>query len=95
MSNSLRPHGLEACQASLSIINSWSLLKLIFMELAMSTNQLILYRPLLPLPSIFPSITVFSNVYTHSFGCRLTGLYWTLAFVYLLEVESWLGIGDG
>ena len=50
-----------ACQASLSITNSWSLLKLMSIELVMPSNQLILCRPLSLLPSIFPSIRVFSN----------------------------------
>ena len=50
-----------ACQASTSIINSWSLLKLVSITLVMPSNHLILCRPLLLLPSIFPSIRVFSN----------------------------------
>ena len=50
-----------ACQASLCITNSWSLLKLVSIELVMPSNHLILCRPLLLLPSIFPSIRVFSN----------------------------------
>ena len=50
-----------AGQASLSITNSWSLLKLISIESVMTSNHLILCRPLLLLPSIFPSIRVFSN----------------------------------
>ena len=50
-----------ACQASLSITNSQSLPKLMFIELVMPSNHLILCRPLLFLPSIFPSISVFSN----------------------------------
>ena len=50
-----------ACQASLSITNSWSLLKLMSIELVMPPSHLILCRPLLLLPSIFPSIRVFSN----------------------------------
>ena len=50
-----------ACQASLSITNSWSLLKLVSIELVMPSNHLILCRPLLLLPSIFPSIRVFSS----------------------------------
>ena len=50
-----------ACQASLSITKSWSLLKLISIELVMPSNHLILCHPLLLLPSIFPSIRVFSN----------------------------------
>ena len=50
-----------ACQASLSITNSRSLLKLMSNESAMPFNHLILCHPLLLLPSIFPSIRVFSN----------------------------------
>ena len=49
------------CQASLSITNSWSLLKLMSIKSVMPPNHLILCRPLLLLPSIFPSIRVFSN----------------------------------
>ena len=48
-------------QASLSITNSWSLLKLISIESVMPSNHLILCCPLLLTPSIFPSIMVFSN----------------------------------
>ena len=48
-------------QASLSITNSWSLLKLTSIELVMPSHHLILFHPLLLLPSIFPSIRVFSN----------------------------------
>ena len=48
-----------ACQASLSITNSQSLLKLMSIKLVMPSNHLILCRPLLLLPSIFPSIRVF------------------------------------
>ena len=51
----------EACQASLSITNSWSLLKLMSIESAMPSNHLIFCHPLLLLPSIFPSIKVYSN----------------------------------
>ena len=47
--------------ASLSITNSWSLLKLMFFELVIPSNHLILCHPLLLLPSILPSIRVFSN----------------------------------
>ena len=50
-----------ACQASLSITNSWSLLKLMSIESVMPSNHLILCFPLLFPPSIFPSIRVFSN----------------------------------
>ena len=50
-----------ALQASLSITNSRSLLKLMSIELVMPSNHLILYHPLLFPPSIIPSIRVFSN----------------------------------
>ena len=50
-----------ARQASLSITNSQSQLKLMSIELVMPSNHLILWHPLLLLPSIFPSIRVFSN----------------------------------
>ena len=51
---------IAACQASLSITNSWSLLKLKSIESVMPSNHLILGHPLL-MSSIFPSIRVFSN----------------------------------
>ena len=50
-----------ACQAYLSITNSWSLLKLMSIELMMPSNHLVLCHPLFLPPSIFPSIRVFSN----------------------------------
>ena len=50
-----------ARKASLSITNSRSLLKLMFIELVMPSNHLILCHPLLLLPSVFPSIRVFAN----------------------------------
>ena len=60
MSDSLRPHGPQG-QASLSFTISWSLLKLMFIESVMLSNHLVLCHPLLLMPSIFPSIRVFSN----------------------------------
>ena len=50
-----------ARQGSLSIANSWSLLKFMSVESVMPSNHLILCHPLLLLPSIFPSIRVCSN----------------------------------
>ena len=50
-----------ACQASLSITNSWSLLKLMSIESVMPFNHLIFCCPLLLWPSIFPNVKVFSN----------------------------------
>ena len=60
MSDSATPW-TAARQASLSITNSWNLLKLMSIESVMPSNHLILCRPLLLPPSIFPSIRVFSN----------------------------------
>ena len=61
MSDSAIP-GTIAHQASLSITNSWSMLKLMSIKPVMPFNHLILCYPLLLLPSIFPSIRVFSSV---------------------------------
>ena len=66
-----------ACQASLSITNSRSLLKLMSIELVMPSNHLILCRPLLLLPSIFPSIKVFSS---DSLLCIRWPEYWSFSF---------------
>ena len=52
---------MAACQASLSITNSWSLFKLMSIESVMPSSHLILCRPLLLKPSIFPSLRVFSD----------------------------------
>ena len=64
-------------QASLSITNSQSLLKLMCIELVMPSNHLILCRPLILLPSIFPSIRVFSN---ESALCIKWPKYWSFSF---------------
>ena len=66
-----------ARQPSLSITNSRSLLKLMSIELVMPSSHLILYRPLLLLPSIFPSIRVFSN---ESVLCIRWPKYWSFSF---------------
>ena len=67
----------EACQASLSITNSWSLPKLMSITLVMPSNHLILCHPLLLLPSIFPSIRVFSS---ESVLCIRWPKYWSFSF---------------
>ena len=61
VSNSLQPHESTARQASLSITNSQSSLKLMSIESVMPSSHLILCRPLLLLPPIPPSIRVFSS----------------------------------
>ena len=66
-----------AHQASLSITNSQSLLKLMSIRLVMPSNHLILCRPLLLLPSNFPSIRVFSN---ESVLCIRWPKYWSFSF---------------
>ena len=66
-----------ACQASVFITNSWSLLKLMSTELVMPSNHFILCHPLLLPPSIFPSIRVFSN--ESVFHIRLPK-YWSFSF---------------
>ena len=66
-----------ACQASLSSIISWSLLKLMSIELLMPSNHLILHCPLLLLPSIFPNIRVFSSESAFLIRCPN---YWSFSF---------------
>ena len=66
-----------ACQVSLSITNSWSLLKLMSIELVMPSNHLILCHPLLLAPSIPPSIRVFFN---ESVFCIRCPKYWSFSF---------------
>ena len=61
VSDILQPHGLQHSRITFSITNSQSLLKLMSIESVMPSNHLILCHPLLLLPSIFPSIRVFSN----------------------------------
>ena len=83
MSDSATPW-TAACQASLSITNSWNLLKLMSIESVMPSSHLILCCLLLLLPSIFPSIRVFSNE---------SGLYirrpkyWSFSFSIILSKE--------
>ena len=68
---------MATCQASLSISNSQSLPKIMSTESVRSSNHLILCQPLLLLPSIFPSIRVFSN----ESALRIMWLkYWSFSF---------------
>ena len=66
-----------ACQASLSITSSRSLLKLMSIQLVMPSSHLILFHPLLLLPSIFLSIRVFSNELVLTIGWSK---YWSFSF---------------
>ena len=67
----------EACQASLSISSSCNLLRLMSIESVMPSNHLILCHPILLLPSIFPSIRVFSS---ESVLCSQWPKYWNFSF---------------
>ena len=69
----MQPHGLQHARPT----NSQSLLKLMSFELVMPSNHLILCRPLLLLPSIFPSIRVFS---TESTLCMRWPKFWSFSF---------------
>ena len=66
-----------ACQASLSITNPQNLLKPMSIGQVMPSNHLILCRPLLQMPSIFPSIRIFSN---ESVLCIRWPKYWSFSF---------------
>ena len=89
---------IAACQASLSITNCQSLLKLMSLESVMPSNHLILCHPLILLLSITPSIGVFSN---ESFLHNRWPKYWSFRFSINLSNEysklnsfrmDWLGL---
>ena len=79
-----------ARQASLSITNSWSLLKLMSIESVMPSNHLTLCHPLLPQPSIFPSIRVFSN---ESVLCIRWPKYWSFIISPSDEYSGLISLG--
>ena len=81
-----------AYQASLSITNSWSLLKLMSIESVMPFNHLILYYPPLLLPSIFPSIRVFPVSQLFISGGQSTGVS-AAASVLPMKIQGWLPLG--
>ena len=76
---------IAACQASLSIINSGSSLKLMSTESVMPSSHLSLCRPLLLLPPILPSIRVFSN---ESTLCMRWPKYWNFSFSIIPSKEN-------
>ena len=75
----------QSTPASLSITNSWSLPKLMSIKSVMPSNHLILCRPLLLLPSIFPSIRVFSN---ESALCIRWPKYWSFPSTSVLPMNT-------
>ena len=83
----------SACQASLSITNTQSLLKLISIESVMPSNhRVILCHPLLLLASVFPSIMVFSS---ESALCSRWPNYWSFSFSNSLpmNIQGWFPLG--
>ena len=76
--------GTATCQGSLSITNSWSLLKLMSITSVMPSNHLILHHTLLLLPSTFLSIRVFSN--ETAFSIRWPE-YWTFSYSISPSIE--------
>ena len=70
---------------SLSIHNSWSLLKLMSIKSVMPSNHLILCRPLLLLPSVFPSLRVFSNESALRIRWPKNWCFWTVVLEKTLE----------
>ena len=79
-----------ACQASLSITRSWSLLKFMSIESMLPSNHLIFCHPLLLLPSIFTSIRVYSS---ESVLCIRWPKYWSFSFSTSLPVQDWFPLG--
>ena len=75
---------MAACQASLSFTITWSLLKFTSIETVMLSNHLILFCALLLLPSIFPSIRVFSN---ESALCIRRPKYWIFSSASVLPMN--------
>ena len=81
-----------ACQASLSITNSWSLLKLMSLESVMPSNHLILCCPLLLLPSVFHGIKVFSSSWHFTSGGQSIGVS-ASASVLPMNSQDWFPLG--
>ena len=91
MSDSLRPHE-SARQASLSITNFRSSLRLAFIESVMSSNHLILCHPLLLLPSIFPIIRVFQTSQLFASGGQSIGVSASTS-VLPMNTQDWSTLG--
>ena len=81
-----------ACQASLSFRISWSLLNLISLESTLPPNHLILYHPLLLLPSIFPSIRSFLMSQFFTSGGQSIGVS-ASASVLPMNIQGWFPLG--
>ena len=80
-------------QASLSITSSWSLLKLVSIESVMPSNHLILCRPLLLPPSVFPHIRVFQMSQFFASGGQRIGVS-TSTSVLPMNIQDWFPLGQ-
>ena len=83
MSDSFQPHGLQHARLPCPSVSPWSLLKLMSLESTMLYNHLILCGPLLLLPSITPSIGVFSS---ESTLCIRWPKYWSLVHLFIKDL---------
>ena len=92
MSDSFATPWTAACQASLSITNSQTLLKLMSIESVMPSNHLILCHPLLLPPSIFPSIRVFQMSQLFALGGQSIGASASTS-VLLINIQDWFPLG--
>ena len=81
-----------ACQASLSITNSWSLLKLMSIKSVMPSNHLILCHPHILLSSVFPSIGSFPRSQSFALGGQSIGVS-ALASVLPMNIQDWSPLG--
>ena len=88
----LCPTLCDPMDCRMSITNSQSLLKVMFIESVMPSNHFVLYHPLLLLPSVFPSIRVFSS---ESFLRSRWPKYWSFRFSIMLpmNIQDWFPIG--
>ena len=91
-SDSLQPHGLQHTQASVSITNSHSLLKLMSMESVMPSNHLILCYLLLLPPSIFPAPGSFQMSQFFTSGSQSTGVSASTS-VLPMNIQDWSPLG--
>ena len=92
VSNSLWPPWNAPCQTSLSITNCWNLLKLMSIKLVIPSNHLILCRPRLLLPSIFPRVRVFSSELVLGIRCQSIGVS-ASAWVLSMNIQDWFPLG--
>ena len=90
VSDFLRPYRLQHARLPLSITSSQSMLKLMSIESVMPSNHLTLCHPLLPQPSIFPSIRVFSN---ESVLCIRWPKYWSFIISPSDEYSGLISLG--